>query len=217
MLVKQISFKVKGVTFQNEDNEDIQKEIKRILKEYKNNGYFDELYGGYTDKEIVEMDLNVSEYEGYSFPVKLVGDEYNGEDCLKIYFKTYDDKYVHVGYAPKEKINDISEWISKKDLRIDGKLNIVGGKYKYAEIYEEDYEEKERVVKQELTYGIEITLSFYDSKIEPKYQEEQERIKKIEKEMKIGKIIGQLVTATLIIGGIVVFVSVMSFISNLLN
>lgn len=217
MLVKQISFKARGVTFQNEDNKDIQKEIKRILNEYKKNEYFDKLYGGYTNKEIIEMDLNVPEYDGYSFPAKLVGDEYNGEDCLKIYFKTYDDKYVHVGYAPKEKVNDIVEWISKKDLQIDGKLNIVGGKYKYAEVYEEDYEEKERVAKQELTYGIEITLSFYDSKIDPKYQEEQERIKKVEREIKIGETIGQLVAAALIIGGIVGFVSIMSFISNLLS
>ena len=40
------------------------------------------------------MDLNVSEYEGYKFPAKLVGDEYNGEDCFKIYIKTYNDNYV---------------------------------------------------------------------------------------------------------------------------
>ena len=88
MLIHSISFKVKGTTFKNEENKDIQKEIKKVLKEYKENDYFDELYGGYTNKEIKEIDLNISEYEGYLFPAKLVGDEYNKEDCLKIYFKT---------------------------------------------------------------------------------------------------------------------------------
>ena len=83
MLVHKINFKVKGVTFKNEDGKDIQKEIIKILKEYKKNEYFDSLYGGYTNKEIKEMDLNVSEYEGYQFPAKLVGDEYDGEECLK--------------------------------------------------------------------------------------------------------------------------------------
>ena len=63
MLIHSISFKVKGTTFKNEENKDIQKEIKKVLKEYKENDYFDELYGGYTNKEIKEIDLNISEYE----------------------------------------------------------------------------------------------------------------------------------------------------------
>lgn len=217
MLVKQICFKVKGVTFENENNKDIQKEIKRILKEYKSNDYFDKLYGGYTNKEIIEMDLNVSEYEGYSFPAKLVGDEYNGEDCLKVYFKTYNDEYVHVGYAPKEKLEEITEWITKKDIKIEGNLSIIGGKYKYLEIYEEDYEEKERVAKEELTYGIEVTLNFYNNEVDPKIQKYQEEHEKTIRKIERGKTIEKIVSAIFIIGGILIFSAMMSFISNLLN
>lgn len=190
MLVHRIDFKVKGVTFKNEEGKDIQKEIKRILKDYKRNDYFDSLYGGYTNSEIKEMDLNVSEYEGETFPVQLVGDEYNNEECLKIYFKTYGDEYVHVGYAPKEKLAEISEWLSKEELKVDGKLEVVGGKYKHTEIYEEDYEEKERIVVEELTYGLEITLNFYDNKIDSDYLKRQEETKKdIKKEKTIPYII----------------------------
>lgn len=165
MLVHEISFKVKGVTLKNEDGKDIQKEIKNILKEYKDNDYFESLYGGYTNSEIKEMDLNVSEYEGEIFPVKLVGDEYNHDECLKVYFKTYNDEYVHVGYAPKDKLEELSNWLTKENLKINGKLEVVGGKYKHSEIYEEDYKEKERVVIEELTYGLEVTLEFSNKQI----------------------------------------------------
>lgn len=173
MLVHRIDFKVKGVTFKNEDGKDIQKEIKRILKEYKSNNYFDALYGGYTNSEIKEMDLNVSEYEGEIFSVKLVRDKYNNEECLKVYFKTYNDEYVHVGYAPKNKLEEISEWLNKKDLKVDAKLEVVGGKYKHTEFYEEDYEEKERVVIEELTYGLEVALVFSDNQINQENKREK--------------------------------------------
>lgn len=173
MLVKSIIFKVKGVTFKNEDGKDIQKEIKKILNEYKANDYFDTLYGGYTNSEIKDMDLNVSEYEGEIFPVKLIGDVHDNEECLKVYFKAYNDEFVHVGYAPKDDIKEISEWLNRKDLKVDGKLEVVGGKYKHTEFYEEDYEEKERVVVEELTYGLEITLEFSDNQTNQEYKREK--------------------------------------------
>lgn len=178
MLVHTISFKVKGVTFKNEKGKNIQKEIKDILKEYKSNDYFDSLYGGYTNNEIKEMDLDVSEYEGYSFPAKLVGDEYKGEDCIKIYFKTYNDDYIHVGYAPKDNLNEISEWMTKEGIKTEGRLEVTGGRYKHLEIIEEDYEEKERIATEELTYGLKITLNFYDDKKDSDYFKKQEEIKR---------------------------------------
>ena len=163
MLLHSINFKVAGVTFKNEDGKNIQKEIKDILKDYKKNNYFDELYGGYTNEEIKELDLNVSQFEGYEFPAKLIGDEYNGEECFKIYFKTYDDEYIHIGYAPRENIAELAEWFTKENVNLKGNLTIIGGKYKHCELYEEDYEEKERVAIKELTYGIEVQLEFYDN------------------------------------------------------
>ena len=173
MLLHTIEFNVKGVTFENEDGIDIQKEIKKILKEYKDNNYFTELYGGYTNKEIKDMDLNVSEYEGEVFAGKFVGDEYNGEDCFKIYIKRYDDTYFHIGYAPKEIISELAKWFTKEGVKIQGIINIVGGKYKYCEIYEEDYEEKERVATKELTYGFKVELNFYNENMDTNINEEK--------------------------------------------
>ncbi len=172
MLVHNMNFNVAGVTFKNEEGKDIQKEIKRVMNEYKKNEYFsDGLYNGYTNKEIKEYDLNVSEFEGYNFPIKFVGDEYEGQPCFKIYLKAYNDDYVHIGYIPKENLSEVTEWLTR-DLNIMGTLKIVGGKYKHCEIVEKDYEEKEIIEIEELNYGAEVTLNFYDNQKE----EEKENI-----------------------------------------
>lgn len=212
MQIHKIVFKVKGVTFKNEEGKDIQKGIKGILKEYKKNDFFDKLYGGYTNKEIIEYDLNVSEYENVKLPAKLVGDEYNGEECLKIYLKTYFDDYFHVGYAPKENLNEISEWLTREDLKCDGYMEIIGGKYKHSEIQEnEEYEEVEKVVIEELTYGLEVTLTFYNDEIDPEIEkrreEEEKRKKKIEKNILIGEMIQIIIVAMIVIPFIIAFIS----------
>lgn len=168
MIVHNMNFNVAGVTFKNEEGKDIQKEIKRIMNEYKKNGYFSEgLFNGYTNKEIKENDLNVSEFEGYNFPAKFVGDEYEGQPCFKVYIKTSNDDYVHIGYIPKESLSEATEWFTR-NLKIIGTLKIVGGKYKHCEIVEEDYEEKEIIEIEELSYGAEVTLNFCDNQKEEK-------------------------------------------------
>lgn len=212
MLVHQITFRVKGVTFENEEDKDIQKGIKKILNEYKKNDFFGELYGGYTNKEIIEYDLNVSEYENVKLPAKLVGDEYNGEDCLKIYLKTYYDDYFHVGYAPKEDLDEISEWLTREDLKCEGNIEVIGGKYKHCEVIENDeYEEVEKVVIEELNYGLEVYLSFYNDEIDPEIikirEEEEERRKKIERNLKMEEIIPYIVVAIVTIPVIIAFIS----------
>lgn len=230
MLLHSIEFKVAGVTYENEEGRDIQKEIKKILNEYKRNDYFDELYDGYTNSEIKEMDLHVSEYEGCKFPAKIVGDEYKGEECFKIYFKTYNDEYVHIGYSPKDSIEELIEWLSKENIKVDGTLEIIGGKYKYCELYEEDYEEKERVATKELTYGIKILLKFYSknegnkkdelTEVLDKLNKEQhnqdksyvDKRKEIERQQNIGEIV-QTIFWVLFIGvGMFIFVKIFSFI-----
>lgn len=214
MLIHSISFNVKGITLNNEEKKDIQKEIKRILKQYKDNDYFGELFGGYTNKEIKEMDLNVSEYEGYSFPAKLVGDEYAGKECLKIYLKTFDNKYVHIGYAPKENLSEITEWINKEGIKVEGKIEITGGKYKYSELYEEDYEEKERICTKTLIYGAEVTLNFYNNEID---YEKQKKEEKLRRDIERQKMIPYLVIAIICLPVIWIFFKIISFFTSIFN
>ena len=217
MFLNSIKFKVAGVTFKNEEGKDVQKEIKRILNEYKKNDYFGELYGGYTNSEIKEMDLNVSEYEGYKFPAKIIGDEYSGESCFKIYFKTYNNEDVHIGYVPKEHLEELVEWLDKKNLQIKGTLEVIGGKYKYCELYEEDYEEKERVAIKELTYGIEISLDFFDNQIDPKYEQIKKEEKKIIRQNKYMERLPYIVVGIISIPFIWIIYKVFSFIIWLFN
>lgn len=218
MVLHEINFKVKGVTFKNEEGNDIQKEIKSILKEYKDNEYFTEFYGGYTNKEIKEMDLNVNQYEGYTFPAKLVGDEYNEEDCIKIYLKTYNGSYIHVGYAPKEDIEELTEWFTKENINIDGNIEITGGRYKYCELYKEYYEEKERVVVKELTYGLEVNLVFSDNQT---IQEENNIPKMQEQKTSIIKqlldIMPYIITAIISLPFIWIFCKIMGFIISFIT
>lgn len=212
MLLNSIEFRVVGVTFENEEGKDVQKEIRKILNEYKRNDYFDELYGGYTNSEIKEMDLNISEYEGYDFPAKLVGDQYNGEECIKIYFKTYNNEYIHVGYTPKESLNEVIEWLTKEDITVKGTLEVVGGKYKYCEIYEEDYEEKERIGTKELTYGLEVTLNFYNNK-ENNGNNTKYNIKQSDLQDNNTDIVSLIIWLVLIGLGIFIFIKISSFIN----
>ena len=175
MFVSGISFNVRGTTFKNEDGIDIQKGIKQVLKEYKENGYItkEDLYNGYSNTDIKEMDLNVSEYEDIEFGGRIKKDTYKGEICYKVYiskiygidensfvsmnFNDIDDNYFHIGYVPKEdleELNKILEDENAKKYRVS--IKITGGKYKHSRY--DTYEDKEKIEINELTYGFETTV-----------------------------------------------------------
>lgn len=168
MLVHMIDFRVAGVTFKNEDNKEIQEEFKRIVTEYKKAGEIDEteLYGGYSNKEIKEDDLNVNELQDINFRGKLVEDTYQGELSYKVYIKDAKDNYIHIGYVPRRKVQEIKEYISNTNLAMKTKFEIVGGKYKRTD-------DDERVVTDEITYGTEVTMYFYNDEESPKKEAEK--------------------------------------------
>ncbi|MBQ9659342.1 MAG: hypothetical protein IJV31_11400 [Clostridia bacterium] len=165
MLLHKMYFKVNGVTFNNENNISIQDEIVKILKEYKKNGYFDKFYCDYTKKEIIEMNLNVSEYEGYYFNGYIKEDLFDSKKCYKVYIECYDNSFFHIGYVPKEYINELSEWIDKKELKYNINITITGGKCKHCVYKTVDYEEIEDVEIVELNYGFNIDIQFFDDKV----------------------------------------------------
>ena len=127
MLVHELIFNVAGVTFENEEGKDIQTEIKKTLQEYKKCGEIDEkedLFGGYSNKDIREDDLSVDEYEGINFKGKIVQSTYENEDCYKIYLIDVNGKDIHIGYMPRKKIAEANEWFSKDGLELKSKLEI---------------------------------------------------------------------------------------------
>lgn len=175
MFIDGMSFNVRGTTFKNEDGIDIQSGIKEILKEYKEEGYIEkeELYGGYTNSEIKELELNVSEFEEINFGGAIVKSEYNGELCYKIYIsKIYgikafeflnkgceietDENYFHIGYVPKEEIEDLEKMLENENAKkYSIYIKIIGGKYKQS-YCDDSYEEKIRT--KTLTYGFEFNI-----------------------------------------------------------
>lgn len=165
MLVHKINFKVHGCTFKNENDIDIQQGISKILKEYKKNNYFDTYYGGYTKKEIIDMDLNVSEFEDATFSGKLKEDNFENNLCYKIYINTFDDSLFHIGYLPKELIDEVFEWINKKDLKLITNISITGGNCKHCVCNSVDYNDVYSIETDFLNYGFNAELRFCNDEI----------------------------------------------------
>lgn len=169
MFIDGISFKIKGINFENEDNVDIQKGIYKILKEYKKE-YIqsDELYDGNSNSDIKDCELTVSEFEGICFGGKIKRDIVEGKEVYKIYIsKNYyvnefhfyniddmqeidDDNYFHIGYMYQKDKNELKKILSTKDVkeyRIS--LQLIGGKCKYYDSYNEVIKTTEREYKAE--------------------------------------------------------------------
>lgn len=167
-----MEFNVKGVTFENEDGKNIQKLIKKELRELKENGLINEKYEGYTNSEIKEMDLNVQKYSAVTFNVKVKEDIFEEKPCIKIYIEKLDGDYIHIGYLPKKLLKEYNQF-KQHNEEITGVAELTGGKYKHCRYYEEDYEEKVEVETVELDYGLLVKLNIgNDNKT---YKEEESK------------------------------------------
>lgn len=157
--MQKMEFKVNGITFENEDGKDIQKLIKKELKELFENGLIEEKWEGYTNSEIKEMDLEVWEYSDVDFFIKIKEDVFEGKKCVKVYIENNDGNYIHIGYIPKKCLKEYEEK-SKNAIKISGVGELTGGKLKKCVWIEDDYEEKETVETVDFNYGMTVELSF---------------------------------------------------------
>lgn len=156
------NYKLSGVTFQNEEGKDIQEEIKKILREYVSNGLIekDDMFCGYTNSDIKDMDIIVSQYEDIPFGCKLKKDTFEDKPCVKVYIKRADDTYTHIGYIPKKnkQIQEVIDILNTYDS-ITLILYITGGKMKRCRVETDDeYNEKFYVETIDLTYGFELFI-----------------------------------------------------------
>ena len=152
-----MEFKVKGMTFKNEEGKDIQSLIKKELRELQDNDLIEEKYEGYTNSEIKEMDLNVQEYSDVSFNVKVQEDIFEGKTCVKIYIEKNDGNYIHVGYLPQKLLKQYMQ-LKEGSNKITGIAELIGGRYKHCRYYEDDYEEKAEIETVNLDYGLLVKL-----------------------------------------------------------
>jgi len=178
-IFEELKFNVNGVTFQNEEGKDIQKEIRKIFLEYEKNGCF-EKYSGYTNSEIKEFVTEVAEFEDAEVEMKLKEDTYEDKPCVKIYIKRYDNSYCHIGYVPK---GTVKKYLKLKEhfKKMKPNINLIGGRIK--QLGYDDITDKEIVETVELNYGFEVVLTFYNEEDELKKEVEkkkQEAIKQLE-------------------------------------
>jgi hypothetical protein len=153
-------FNVAGVTAKNEQKQDIQKLLRQQGKLYAEENDID-LYGGYTNKEIIEDGLEVAEFEDlifYKHEISFVPEPANEYDqnAIKVYIK-YGEFPVHIGYVSKKENVEFKNILDNEDVRrIEARY--VGGKIKSTD-YDVD-KGKDIVVTEELTLGVEFKVYY---------------------------------------------------------
>lgn len=156
MLVKKINFKLVPIE-ENEEGINIQKGIENILNEFKTKGYCNKTYNGYTDNEIIERKLYVTEYQDQEFRGYIEECYYQGQKTYKVFIKDYRNDCFHIGYVPFNRVLEIKELIDNNKLELKGNIFILGGNAKYCNQTDNEikYETKH--------YGFELELRFYDN------------------------------------------------------
>lgn len=131
-----MKFKVKGTSYNNENGENRQEIIQKVVNTYIENEQIDkeELYDGNTNKDIKEYGLEAWIYEGIHFPAKLKKSKFNNENCIEVYLINYYKSKKKVGYIPKDLVDTM--W---KDVNEDEEIpvKILGGKRKEYDILED--------------------------------------------------------------------------------
>lgn len=154
-----MEFKVKDITHENENKQNIQKIINREVKYLYECTLIGEKYEGYTNEEIKELDLNVSEYSNVEFNVELREGIIDGKLRIKVYIEKNNGEFVHVGIMPPSLVKEYNEKLSKSN-QIRCIAELTGGKYKFCRWYEENYKEKCEIQTKELNYGLTVTIYF---------------------------------------------------------
>ena len=153
-----VKFNVAGVTFKNPDGKNRQSIIKKILNEYKKEDYYS-TYGGYSNKEIKEMNLTVFEYEDFILDdVKIIESCYKNEVAYEIHLMDINDTYHLIGFAPKNIISELKYYLSNYSIEKIS-ATFVGGKYKELD-YDNNSDKEIVVIKNELDLGVVINIAF---------------------------------------------------------
>ena len=152
--IPSLTFKVAGVTFENDSKKNVQTIIKSIVKEIRESNDKDYFYEGKSNAEIKELlefdsdekifELNYETIDDISF----VPEPDNKFDPNAI--KVVSAEYGHLGYVPKAAIKAAKELLDKSNLNIN--CTITGGKYKY---YDED---EDKVLTDSWDYGLEVDV-----------------------------------------------------------
>lgn len=139
------SFRVAGVTFENR-----QKIFKDIVKAWKEITEKEELWEGYSNKEIKEdlmsvQEISIADYTGVILK-KEPTNQYDA-NAIAVYYEEQ-----QVGFVPKTDLSAVHKIIENKDFKVF--WNITGGRYKSYD------DSEEKIVVDDLDYGMEISLTW---------------------------------------------------------
>jgi len=148
---KHFFFNVVGISKTNDEGKDIQKLIRRHVKDELE--YTDYAYEGMTNKEILEYGEDVYEADiSGDYEVTFEPEPDNPYDPKAIKVKHED--IGHIGYVPRDYTSRVFKALSQ-DYKVEWKL--VGGKYKYVD-WEED-----KVRTKTLNYGVVVDVTYKEA------------------------------------------------------
>ncbi len=149
-----LSFKVAGVTFENDNKKKIQSIIKSIVKELRDSYDKDYFYDGMSNSEIKEE---------FEFDSDLKIFEINDESIDDIYFvlnpdniydpnaiKVVSEEYGHLGHVPKNLTKKMKQIMDTENFNTN--CTITGGKFKYYD------DEEGKVLIDTWDYGLSIEV-----------------------------------------------------------
>jgi hypothetical protein len=143
-----IYFRVAGVSKKNDMNINIQTSLKDYVKEMAEYEHL-EKYEGFTNKEILENDYEVFEYDIEEYDqITFVPDPNNPYDKNAI--KIMLEDVGHIGYVPKGSVKEVKSILGHN---FESTIKILGGNKKYVNLEGDLKTEK-------LTYGVAVDLYY---------------------------------------------------------
>lgn len=164
------TFRVAGVTMNNDKGENIQNLLKKITNGYKKNDYI-ESWDGSTKREMLEYGEESSEFEGQTLSgiVRLDPEPTNEYDpnAIKVILKDVNSVEHHVGYIKRDETNKAKELLSDTIA-----VSFSGGKQRFIDY---DIETDKDIIKEsEITRGLVLSQIVEKSKPVPESKPEPE-------------------------------------------
>ncbi|MCM3711952.1 HIRAN domain-containing protein [Sporosarcina luteola] len=154
------TFRVAGVTKENDQGKDIQNLLKRLAGGYKKNEYI-ESWNGNTKKEMLEYGYEGFEFEDESISniIRLEREPDNPHDpnAIKVYIKDVNDGEHHIGYIKREETEEVVALTHDKDI-VGIDVEFTGGKRRTIEY--DSVEDKEYFEEDEVTRGLKLIFKY---------------------------------------------------------
>lgn len=156
-----ITFRAAGVTFDNEDGINRQDVISKIADEIRDESEPEELFAGYSNREIIEDNATVSEFDRIPYDKLTIEEyEYEGKPALHLV-----SEYGIIGNVPEKMLSEYYGNINLYETLIIT-ASLLGGKVKRCGVdYSDDLCDGKDVVDTDvLDYGVEVEFLFANKK-----------------------------------------------------